>query len=609
MKLSTALCVYVLCICSMIFIGITIVLEKSAARHHTEEASRITSMMQKEMIASVAWRLEHSRECTLDSVGHDALLREEIYGMVESLRPYPDSRSYLMYDVDKRNFKDCTKEVDGILYIYNYAPLPRIGAVLCTVTPYDEVAQSVRSLKIPLVIVVGVGFLLLIAGIWFVMHRGSKPLHRLAQAADAIADGDFSAPLPPRMRFSDLEQLRDAMQKMEGSIQGHVARQAAELAERSRLQGELEMAASIQRNMLPDLDTCHHPGLKVAGLLHTALEVGGDLYDVVTIDSDVYFIIADVSGKGMPASLVMASVRSLFRFAAAMKLTPAEILDRVNRQLAEGNAGCMFVTAIAGRFDSESGDMLLANAGHTPPLVVGRNTHFISMPPMLPLGVMDDTVYADMEVLLGFDESLLLYTDGVTEAEAHDGSMFGQERLLWNLSNSNGTARNPFDIVRIVEKSVSHFASHLKGDDMTMLCLSPLAAKEHVELRYDTSQLARLAEWVENFGIRCGWPSKLTMHVNLVLEEAVSNVMLHSEAPSVDARIEVTLEQTRCSRRATVTDGGPMFNPAVYAVLPDTEASVDKRLVGGLGIHMMKKIARELKFEYKNKKNILTIIF
>lgn len=724
MKLSTALCAYVLCVCSLIFVGITIVLEFSAAEHQAAEVSRITSMMQSDMIESVAARLRNiesdvqyvariasssdagftddeaerlesflvsgdslimdasfdfsygagrgeaedvSRAVQmaewsvpyLDKEGSGSLVTDytlpiqnyngrqcgtltakvtldSIYSLLRSLQPYADSKTYVIdksgnvvgvslsdSGSDKANsdmfryiigqshtaqLNDHVAEIGGRRYIINYDSLPRREAIVCTVTPYDEVSQSVRSLNGPLFIVVGSGFLLLLCGIWLVFRLGSRPLRKLTKAAEEIADGDFNAQLPESMRFADLRRLRDAMQKMECTIQAHVARRAAELAEKKRIADELELAAAIQQSMLPDLSEGIFGPLSVSGLLRPALEVSGDLYDVVTCDVGTYFIVADVSGKGMPASLVMASVRSLFRFAAAQAMSPAEILHRVNAQLCEGNAGCMFVTAIVGCIDA-AGVIKLANAGHTPPIVVGQDTHSLTLPAALPIGVMDDVDYEEKTIRLNMDESLLMYTDGVTEAESDSGGMFGIKRLISLISALPSNKRTPADVVKAVDEGVKNFAPDTRADDLTLLCIRLEVRQDKVCLPYDAASLALLASFVENFGQLGNWDSRMVMNVNLALEEGVSNVIFHSEAPGEDSMIEVTLRQSGSCVEARVVDGGRMFNPLSAALAPDLTSEAADRPVGGLGIHMMRKLSKKMTFEYKNQKNILTIIF
>ena len=755
MKLSTALCAFVLCVCSLIFTGITVVLEQSAATHQKEEAGRITAMMQTRMLASVTGRLSHM-ESDVQSIarvaptpdklfensgvekllafmvnndslmigaslaynpgslpghkdpwmyymkqGRNGLAGRQLYGtgydyldaewfagcvetgkkqwsapyydkgggdcmmttfscplhgndgkvyavltadvaldsifsFVKSLRPYPGSRTYIIDKegsvidvagsgvennddalilssvqcvVSTNGFADGTIDVGGKQYIVNYASLPHKDAVVCTVSPYDEVAGSFRSLKTPLIMVVGLGFILLLGGIWLVFRFGSRPLCRLTLAAERIAGGDFNAPLPESMRYVDLERMRDAMQKMEESIQGHIMRRAEELAERRRIKDELEMAAYIQRSMLPDIDRFASPSLKVAAILRPALEVSGDFYDIVSFGSISYFIIADVSGKGMPASLVMASVRSLFRFAADLSMDPGEILHRINRQLADGNDGCMFVTAIAGMVDTSAGRVILSNAGHVPPVVIGKGAGLVSLPVALPLGVLDDTCYEETEISLGGGELLLLYTDGVTEAEDAAGRQFGSENLLAALDGSPMSRFEPSYVVNVIDRSVRTFSPRKRGDDVTLLCIQVVVRHDMVELPYEISKLDELTCFVESFGKSAGWDDRMIMNVNIAFEEAVSNIMIHSEAPDKDAVIEVQLEQGPGFIRGVVIDNGKMYNPLLLAIAPDISATVDERPVGGLGIHMIRKLSKKLSYEYKDKKNILTIIF
>jgi sigma-B regulation protein RsbU (phosphoserine phosphatase) len=242
-------------------------------------------------------------------------------------------------------------------------------------------------------------------------------------------------------------------------------------AEKERIGSELRIASNIQNGMLPktfppypDLEE-----LTLYGALTSAKEVGGDLYDFSVRDQELFFCIGDVSGKGVPASLVMAVTRSLFRSVSSRIDDPGEIISQMNNAMSEMNENTMFVTLFIGVFNFHTGSLAYSNAGHCAPVLLGGETTLIPVDANIPIGIMPDWQYSCQQTSIKPGQTLFLYTDGLTEAENGKLEQFGEERLLKALAQSD-TAPRP--LIEGIKQSVHSFVgSAEQSDDLTMLAI------------------------------------------------------------------------------------------------------------------------------------------
>ena len=325
------------------------------------------------------------------------------------------------------------------------------------------------------------------------IHRLIAPLTTFTQAADEVAQGNLQATLPEIHSEDEMQRLYHSFSTMQQSL----ARQMEELkvvnAERGRIEGELKVAQDIQLSMLPKMppkffakrsgeaerggDRGLNEGFDVFGSLTPAREVGGDLYDFLVRDGKLFFCIGDVSGKGVPAALVMATTLCQFRIAASHMDDVAKITAYINRNTCEGNETCIFVTFFMGMLDLKTGLLRCCNAGHNKPIVIGngqgtmKNGQFLDAKPNLPLGVSDDATYDEKEYTLAPGAMLFLYTDGLTEAMTREHKQFGSERLMAQLQGGVGCQEQIEQITQAVHAFVGDAP---QSDDLTMLAIRRL---------------------------------------------------------------------------------------------------------------------------------------
>ncbi len=384
-------------------------------------------------------------------------------------------------------------------------------------------------------------------------------------------------------------------------------RKMIDFAEKNqRIEGELEVAQTIQNAMLPKVfpPFTDRPDINLYGMVDPAKEIGGDLYDFYIRHGKLFFCVGDVSGKGVPAALVMAMTRSLFRSITAHEEAPDLIMRKMNRALVDQNAQNMFLTFFLGILDCETGRLDYCNAGHNAPVLIRREgtkmEHFEDLISNLPLGVETDFVFKAQHTQMAYDDVLFLYTDGLTEAEKSDHEQYGEERMYKALEADEARDLSPRELVAHMQHEVEQFVDGApQSDDLTMLVVR--YQKPSLFMRNDIQQIPTLAEWIEGLDL----PTELSMPINLALEEAVSNVMLYAY-PGQHGQVLIEFSKEK-SIIFTITDSGIPFDPTQQREA-DTTLSLEERQIGGLGIHLVRQLMDEIYYRREDNKNVLTLI-
>ena len=379
--------------------------------------------------------------------------------------------------------------------------------------------------------------------------------------------------------------------------------------QKERIENELHIAREIQMSMIPKTfpPFPERKDLDLAASIIPAKEVGGDLYDFFIRDEKLFFCIGDVSGKGIPASLVMAVTRSLFRAMSAHEDSPAKIVTSMNNSMSESNERSMFVTFFCGVLDLSAGQLRYCNAGHNPPMILTDAIRVLPVEPNLPIGIMKGVNFIEQETPFLYDDALFLYTDGLSEAENAAQEQFGEDRIekaLHGRKRSAGHLEN-------IKQQVSQFVGEApQSDDLTMLFIHYLAhvvpeqQKRHLELHNDIKQISLLAEFIEKIAEEKQLDEILAMNLNLALEEAVTNVILYAYPKGTDGLVDIDAILKENSLEFIITDSGVPFDPTA-APEADVTLSADERPIGGLGIFMVRKLMDEVHYQRLDEKNVL----
>ncbi|GAB1469739.1 hypothetical protein MASR2M66_06160 [Chloroflexota bacterium] len=272
-----------------------------------------------------------------------------------------------------------------------------------------------------------------------------------------------------RFRARRLEIIQGIGQQAALAIQNDLLQQ--EMVVRERLETEVQLARQIQQTFIPSVLPTH-PNWQIAARWRTARQVGGDFYDVIELSNNKLGIfIADVADKGMPAALFMALTRTLVRAAVAETSSPAEALRRVNDLLLPDTQQGMFITAVYGELNFDTGTFTYVNAGHNPPFWLKTDGSMEKLTrTAVALGVIEQPVVEERTVTIQVGDTLFLYTDGLTEAFSPDGELFGEARMLEMTASLQAATAE--EVIASIEECLNEFIDPLPlGDDLTMMAI------------------------------------------------------------------------------------------------------------------------------------------
>ncbi|MDD5225906.1 MAG: SpoIIE family protein phosphatase [Candidatus Omnitrophica bacterium] len=309
----------------------------------------------------------------------------------------------------------------------------------------------------------------LLSSIWL-----TRPIRRVVKGMEKVGGGDLEHKLE-RFVETEFDRISDIFNKMTGSLKRMMLELAATVREHERVRRELEIATEIQKSIFPE----HPPeveGLEIEAKSVPAKEVGGDYYDFFPVFSGEHmgFIIADASGKGLPGTLYMTRSRSVFRVVSSEEAHPGEILSRSNSYIAaDASSGKgMFITVLFLLYDKTKKQMTCANAGHYPPLwFKAKEKVFAEITVSgIPVGILPGQSYAEETIQLASQDLLVMYTDGVTEAKAAHGEMFGVERLKRLVAENSSLSAH--DLFAKIEAGIKAFIGEAPPfDDLTLMVI------------------------------------------------------------------------------------------------------------------------------------------
>jgi sigma-B regulation protein RsbU (phosphoserine phosphatase) len=306
------------------------------------------------------------------------------------------------------------------------------------------------------------------------IRRATLPLKQLSVSADEVAKGNFHTQLPVIEHDDEIKLLRDSFDTMQHSLSQYVKQLTTTTAQKAAIESELHVARSIQMSMLPKTfpPFPERSDIDIFGQLTPAKAVGGDLFDFYLNDNQLFFCVGDVSGKGVPASLVMAVARSLFRNISAHIAEPHRIVTSLNEALADGNETNMFVTLFVGVLNLENGCLSYCNAGHNEPILISDSVQFMACDPNLPVGIETHWDFTLQETQLAPGTTLFIYTDGLNEAENAVQEQFGDNRMLAKAGELLAESLTAKQIVNEMTDAVHRFVGDAEpSDDMTMLAI------------------------------------------------------------------------------------------------------------------------------------------
>ncbi|MCR5006099.1 MAG: SpoIIE family protein phosphatase, partial [Clostridiales bacterium] len=348
---------------------------------------------------------------------------------------------------------------------------------LCMQRPVREMVGALKPYYLLIIsdVFVMVVLISILASV-FIRRAIIRPVAKVSQEAARFAqEGTKGGSLVDISQYDVIRDLAGSIDSMETDMLQYIDTLTKATADKERIGAELSIAATIQKDSLPDVFRAfpQRNDFQIYATMDPAKEVGGDFYNFFLIHRDqLAVVMADVSGKGIPAALFMMLTNILIESRARMGGTPSEILAYVNKSICKRNRADMFVTVWLGILNTTTGRMVYANAGHEDAAIYRKGGQFeiTKEKHSFVLGGMDGIQYQDREIQLNQGDKLFLYTDGIPEATDKDNQMFTLQRMLDSLNEHK--EKSPEKILDGVRNDVNTFVWHApQFDDMTMLCL------------------------------------------------------------------------------------------------------------------------------------------
>ena len=432
-------------------------------------------------------------------------------------------------------------------------------------------------------------------------------LQRINDTLGRITKGDLDVTVDVRSS-QEFSSLSDDINSTVSTLKRYIAEAAA------RIDKELEYAKQIQLSALPT-NFPEDEDYGIYASMMAAKEVGGDFYDFYKLnDETVAFLVADVSGKGIPAAMFMMTAKTIIKDLAESGIAVNDIFTKANEKLCENNESGMFVTAWMGILNITTGNLQFANAGHNPPLVKRANGSFeyLKTRAGFVLAGMEGVRYRAGELTLSPGDRLFLYTDGVTEATNTENMLYGEDRLI-TFMNENSTEYS-VTLLPKLKSNIDEFVGNApQFDDITMLMFDykPKAGGTQMMNKTfpaDIDALSDVLGFVELTLEGYGCPMKTQMAICVAIEEVFVNVAHYAYGGGEgDVTLEIGFEEESRTITFRMADKGVPFDP-LKKPDPDITLSAEEREIGGLGIFITKKTMDTVSYAYENGENVLTMI-
>lgn len=491
-----------------------------------------------------------------------------------------------------------------------------VQGILCVQRPMEQLRQG-RLGYITVIVAVTAALIVAVSLLFVLFLRFNlvKPIGEIAleskrfSAENKRGDLDFSA-----HRFRSVHEIRalsESVDNMETETLRYMENLTEATAEKERIGAELQVASVIQDSVIPTVFSVYpeQKEFSLFGSMTPAKEVGGDFYDFFAIDDDrVGLVIADVSGKGVPAALFMMVTKILIKERVLFGGSPAETLTYLNDRIMQHNEADMFVTVWLGILDRRTGKIVFANAGHDDAVRYekGGAVDFVRSKHGPVVGAMEGVKYKEYDFTLNPGDKLFLYTDGLPEATDEEKKMFGMDRVLAKIFALS--EKTPQEVVEGIWESVKSFVKDApQFDDLTMLCLEYTGAssKRHIDVTSSAENEQVVYDFVQEYLTEAGASDKVKKQFRLCAEEIYVNIKNYAYHPEIGP-VRIAMDRDEEYVSLTFIDRGVHYDP-LEKPDPDLTLSAEEREIGGLGIYLVKKNMDEVLYEYTDEQNILTL--
>lgn len=352
-----------------------------------------------------------------------------------------------------------------------FTPVSHLNWRLCIIYPYDEILIISNKFYGLLLVICGFAMLLLIVMTFWIARQISRPLKLFTGYARKIKNGQPDARIMAINSNDEFGELRDAFRYMQQNMDNYAEKLKVSRDDNEKIQTEIRLAQKLQQRFLPR-PILLPDNIELKGELQQSKSVGGDLYEYFLINNLLYFAIGDVSGKGIPAALYMASVVKLFRYVASRQTSTAAICNTINTYMSDNSDDDMYVTMFVGIMDVNTGEITFTNAGQPEPFIIHPNQQISQLKYYSdsPIGILENYSYSEYKYRLENGSQILLYTDGITDAEDKFAQFYGKNKLIDSIHKS--PSPHPRDIINsILQDLHKHLNETEPSDDFTVLSI------------------------------------------------------------------------------------------------------------------------------------------
>jgi serine phosphatase RsbU (regulator of sigma subunit)/anti-sigma regulatory factor (Ser/Thr protein kinase) len=517
----------------------------------------------------------------------------------------------------------------GVSVLSSYKPLNISDVNWAIMSEIDEAEafKYVHYLKKSVIVLLLVLIIAILIISLLFSRTLTRPLKTLSRYTQELSRRDFTSSdsrsfiddlLTVARRGDEVGELAQAFQRMETELETSIENLKNTTTAKERMESELNIGREIQMSMLPLIfpPFPDNSEFSVYATLQPSREVGGDFYDFFFIDENRFcFCIGDVSGKGVPAALFMAVTKTLIKSRAVDDISTASIITHVNDELSRENKAFMFVTIFICILDIRTGELVYSNAGHNPPYIKRKNGSIIKVDqkhgPVV--GAINGLVYKEDKISLSRKDMLLLYTDGITEAKNSTNNLFSEKRLAELLLSSEYDSAE--DIVRSTVSEVKLFEDGAnQADDITVLAVQFHGIQEETEapilettIQNRLPEIERFKHSFNAFSEQNRIPTSVRRKMNLVFDELLNNIISYAYSDDDEHDIEIGLKLLENRLMVSIVDDGIPFNP-LNVDSPDIELSLGERKVGGLGVHLVRKVIDKVSYQRRIDKNMITFV-
>jgi sigma-B regulation protein RsbU (phosphoserine phosphatase) len=507
-----------------------------------------------------------------------------------------------------------------------YLPLTSTDWIFAAVVSHDGLRQRLAQLSREQLLLGVLGLVALSTMLVFIARSITSPVEKLCVTSAQLAAGHLSTPVPTQKGGDEIAELARSLEIMRSEIVRQMDDLAASTASRERMESELRIAHDIQMSLVPNgfEPRPEFSWLDLFATLEPARQVGGDFFDYfLTPSGELVVLVADVSDKGVGAALYMAAARSLIRsfFRSDTADTAATVLDKINQELAPNNPKSMFVTLFCGVVHAQKRSIRFSNAGHNPPLLLSAEgtTEWIEDARSAPVGMFPGANYRLAERCFVGGEYLVLYTDGITEAENHEGAYFEEAALERIVRAAAAQGASCQEMAEAILAGVDHFAEGAPvSDDRTLLILKIAPALNQAvpsqpetmwqtEIPKSLSRLQETLDELEETLATRGIGDSILYQTRLALEELGTNAC--KADPTGRGVILARLFFNGTEARLELEEDGEPFDSLAEGPPFAPEKSLEKRQVGGVGLHLLRSMATAITYQRRGNWNCTTLTF